>query len=288
MRAWGPEVAAAGPQGDLAQLEVREELVPFGGGEITVLFAGPLGAAAGDERPVMGDHVFGVDRGVAHGGVQQGVPADFRGDVRRQPGPQGVGDEDSPESLPRGQGVERGDALGTQPRGQGAQPRVLGQRAVPAALLKPEQHLRDNQVRQASEAHLGSLGNRGLGCQPVTGVQARIGPAGVEQTAVMGVAEHGLDHRCVAVAGRDGASSQAGQRLQVGAGQELLQRTAVHPVLLPVVGGAQRSRSIDPRTPAAGHPARLHHSPSRLVRRPRDRRELLLGQAARGKPSLAS
>jgi hypothetical protein len=57
---------------------------------------------------------------------------------------------------------------------------VLGQRAVPAALLKPEQQLRDDQVRQAAEAHLGSLGDRGLGCQPVTGVQAGIVPAGVE------------------------------------------------------------------------------------------------------------
>jgi hypothetical protein len=62
MRAWRPEVAAAGPEGYLAQLEVGKELVPFGGGEFTVFFAGPFGAAAGDERPVMGDDVFGVDR----------------------------------------------------------------------------------------------------------------------------------------------------------------------------------------------------------------------------------
>ena len=39
-----------------------QELVPFANGEITVFFAGPLGPPAGDERPVVGDHVFGVDR----------------------------------------------------------------------------------------------------------------------------------------------------------------------------------------------------------------------------------
>ena len=32
MRARGPEVSAAGSEGDLAQLEVGEELLPFGGG----------------------------------------------------------------------------------------------------------------------------------------------------------------------------------------------------------------------------------------------------------------
>jgi hypothetical protein len=41
---------------------MREELVPFGGGEFTVFFTRLLGPAAGDERPMMGDHVFGVDR----------------------------------------------------------------------------------------------------------------------------------------------------------------------------------------------------------------------------------
>src|SRR5437879_357720 len=61
MRARGPEVAAAGPQGDLAQLEMREELVPFGSREFTVFLARPFGPSAGDERPVVGDDVFWVD-----------------------------------------------------------------------------------------------------------------------------------------------------------------------------------------------------------------------------------
>jgi hypothetical protein len=47
-----------------------EEFVPFSEGEVTVFLAGPLGPAAGDEGPVVGDHVFGVDRGVAHSGVE--------------------------------------------------------------------------------------------------------------------------------------------------------------------------------------------------------------------------
>ena len=99
MRTWGSVVAAADPERDLAQLEVGQEFVPFCSGELTVFFAGPLGPAAGDERPVVGDHVFGVDRGIAHGGVQDGVAADLRSDVGWQPGPQGVGHEDSPEVM---------------------------------------------------------------------------------------------------------------------------------------------------------------------------------------------
>src|SRR5712691_59949 len=99
MRTWRSVVTAADPEGDLAQLEVGQELVPFGNGELPVFFAGPFGPAAGDERPVVGDHVLGVDRGVPHRGVKNGVAADLRGDVRWQPGPQGVGDKDSPEVM---------------------------------------------------------------------------------------------------------------------------------------------------------------------------------------------
>ena len=95
MRTWGSEVTAADAQRDFPQLEMGEEFIPFASGQLTVFFAGPLGPPAGDERPMVEDHVFGVDRGVAHGGVEQGVPADFRGDVRRHTGPEGVGHEDS-------------------------------------------------------------------------------------------------------------------------------------------------------------------------------------------------
>src|SRR5216683_7529886 len=77
MRTWRSVVTAADAEGDLAQLEVRQELVPFGNGELPVFFAGPFGPAAGDERPVVGDHVLGVDRGVPHRGVENGVAADL-------------------------------------------------------------------------------------------------------------------------------------------------------------------------------------------------------------------
>ena len=99
VRTRGAVVAAAHPEGDLPELEMGQEFVPFARGQVAVFFAGPLGPAAGDECPVVGDHVFGVDRGIAHGGVEHGVPADFRGDVRWHPGPQGVGHEDSPEVM---------------------------------------------------------------------------------------------------------------------------------------------------------------------------------------------
>ena len=60
MRAWRAEVPGAHSQGDLAELEVVEELVPLAGREVTVLFAGAQRGAAGDEGPVVYD-VLGVD-----------------------------------------------------------------------------------------------------------------------------------------------------------------------------------------------------------------------------------
>jgi hypothetical protein len=46
MLARGRVVAAAGPQGDLAEFEMGEELAPLGGGELAVLLAGLLHSAA--------------------------------------------------------------------------------------------------------------------------------------------------------------------------------------------------------------------------------------------------
>src|SRR5260370_10289378 len=99
MRTWRSVVTAGDSEGDLAQLEVGQELGPFGSGELTVFVAGPFGPAAGDKRPVVGDHVLGVDRRIPHRGIENGVAADLRSDVRWQPGPQGVGDKDSPEVM---------------------------------------------------------------------------------------------------------------------------------------------------------------------------------------------
>jgi hypothetical protein len=92
-------VASACPESDFPQLEVGEELVPFLDREVTVLIAGPFGPAARDERPVMRDDVFGVDRGISHRGVHSGVAAHLGRDVWGQPGADGVGDEDPPEIV---------------------------------------------------------------------------------------------------------------------------------------------------------------------------------------------
>ena len=81
--AGGAVGAAAVAEGDLAALEVAEELVPFGVGRGAVFLAGPQRAAAGDERAVAGDDFLGVDGLVSHGGVDVAVPGDELGDVRR-------------------------------------------------------------------------------------------------------------------------------------------------------------------------------------------------------------
>lgn len=53
VRAGAPEVAGAHAEGDLAEFEVVQELVPFGGGEIAVFFPGSHRPAAGDEGAVV-------------------------------------------------------------------------------------------------------------------------------------------------------------------------------------------------------------------------------------------
>src|SRR5271169_2249761 len=101
MGARSAEVPGADAQGDLAELEVVQELVPLAGGEVTVFFAGAESASPGDEGPVVGHDVLGVDRGIPHGGSEIGMPEDPGGDVRRQPGPEGIGREEPPEVVGR-------------------------------------------------------------------------------------------------------------------------------------------------------------------------------------------
>lgn len=55
-------VAGADAEGDLSELEVAEEFLPFIWGEAAVLLAGALGSATCDEGPVVGDDIVGVDR----------------------------------------------------------------------------------------------------------------------------------------------------------------------------------------------------------------------------------
>src|SRR6266702_4177759 len=55
------ECAGAGAHGHLPLLEMGEEGVPLFVGGSTVFLAGPGRAAAGDEGPVAGDDLLGVD-----------------------------------------------------------------------------------------------------------------------------------------------------------------------------------------------------------------------------------
>jgi hypothetical protein len=128
----------------LSQLEVGEERIPFLRGEIAVLLAGPLGPATGDERPMVRDHVLGVDRGVAHRCVHSRVTADLGRDVRGQPGANGVGDENSPEIVRAPlQWLAGGGDLGGLRRSDEALPDVAaGQRPIlgAEAPLEQERH----------------------------------------------------------------------------------------------------------------------------------------------------
>src|SRR6266542_1622967 len=94
MDARGAVVAGADPERDLAEDEEAEERVPLLWAEVAVFVAGAQGPPSGDEGPMVGDDVLGVDRGIPHGRVERLVTADLGGDVRGQAGADGVGDED--------------------------------------------------------------------------------------------------------------------------------------------------------------------------------------------------
>jgi hypothetical protein len=101
MRTRGSVVATACSKSHFSQLEMGEERIPFLGGEIAVLRTGPLGPAAGDERPMVRDHILGIDRGVSHRCVHSRVATNFGRDVRGQSGANGIGCKDSPEIVGR-------------------------------------------------------------------------------------------------------------------------------------------------------------------------------------------
>src|SRR5689334_22627130 len=94
VNARGPERAAAGAGGDLAEFEMAEELGPFFVGGGPAFLAGPQGAAPGQECQVGLDCLVGVNGLVSHGHVQVLVAGDDLGDVRGQAAHDGVGDED--------------------------------------------------------------------------------------------------------------------------------------------------------------------------------------------------
>jgi len=100
--AWRAEGPAAGPGGDLPALEVAEELGPFLVGGRAVFLAGPQGAAAGQERQVGLDGLFGVDGLVSDRDVDIAVPGDDLGDVRWQAAEDRICDE-QPAEIVRGE-----------------------------------------------------------------------------------------------------------------------------------------------------------------------------------------
>jgi hypothetical protein len=91
--------AAAATQAELALHEMGLELVPFGGGRFAVLLGGPNDATLLDERAAVPDDVLGVDRCVALGGRQAGVPHQDLDDVGRQTAAECLGGEDASEVV---------------------------------------------------------------------------------------------------------------------------------------------------------------------------------------------
>ena len=139
--------AAAVAQGDLAPLEVAEELVPFLVGGDPVFGSGQQGPAAGDERPVAADDFLGVDGLVAHGDVDVPVPGGQLRDVRRHPVHDRVGDE-QPAEIVKGV-AQRGAAGGGDADGGQRVVEVAAQRRFGdglmlqlAAVLKQQRHRR--------------------------------------------------------------------------------------------------------------------------------------------------
>ena len=76
------EGSATGADGDLAALEVAEELLPFFIAGCAIFIGGPLVTAAGQKCQMGLDSFVGVDGLVAHGDVDVAVPGDDLGDVR--------------------------------------------------------------------------------------------------------------------------------------------------------------------------------------------------------------
>jgi hypothetical protein len=85
--------AAAVAEGDLAALEVAEELGHFLVGRDAVFRGRAQCPAAGDEGAVAVDDLLGIDRLISHGGVDVAVPGDQLGDVGRHSVHDRVGDE---------------------------------------------------------------------------------------------------------------------------------------------------------------------------------------------------
>ena len=85
MDARGVVGAAAVAEGDLAALEMAEEIGPFLICRGPVFPGGAQCPAAGDEGPVAVDDLLGVDRLISHGGIHVAVAGYQLSDMRRHP-----------------------------------------------------------------------------------------------------------------------------------------------------------------------------------------------------------
>ena len=143
--------AAAVAEGDLAALEVAEEIGPFLIGRGPVLPGRAQCPAAGDERPVAVDDLFGVDRLISHGGIDVAVAGHQLGDVRRHPVHDRVGDEDPPEVV---EGVAQRVAAGVfdPDRGQRVVEVFPQRRLADGPVLQPAPPLEQQRHRRVVDA----------------------------------------------------------------------------------------------------------------------------------------
>jgi hypothetical protein len=97
--AGGADGAAAEAGGELAALEVAEELFPFGVGGGAVFLCGPQCPPSGEEGQVGLDGFVGVGGLVAEGDVDVAVSGDHLGDVWWEPAQDRVGEEHPAEIV---------------------------------------------------------------------------------------------------------------------------------------------------------------------------------------------
>lgn len=93
--------ADAAAELDAAPTEMLCEIGEFGGGGCAVFLGGPFGSPALDELLVASEHFVGIDRGVAHGGIEVLVSEQLGRDVDGQAVVDRVGGEKTSEVVRR-------------------------------------------------------------------------------------------------------------------------------------------------------------------------------------------
>src|SRR5262249_18710542 len=197
----GSERAPADAGGDLSVLEVAEELLPFGVAGDSVFLGGPQGPPAGQEREVSLDCLIGVDRLIAESHVYVLVAGDDLGDLRRQAGQNGVGDEDPAKVV--GRVVQR-------------QPIGIGE---PGVSESDAEHVADGPAADPAVLGAPPALEQERGRTPATGIHAgRMRAPGDGSAVVADAADDGGKH-----AGQRGADEEEPLRISLGRG-DLQQR----------------------------------------------------------------